>query len=174
MGDSPTLTFLDMGIGVIVHGFIRTPGWGTQDPSERCYAHNQRVIESLPASDPEWPFFTRSMFTIPPLRRSFAVQIPQYETAGIHFLGEYKNMYVLEAAWIRKFEGLLTRLCWIGAKVYVDFGGLLYEWEPSSPYDGCMSNPPIPPKLWKLTCSQLKLEPIPVESAIDGKYLPPT
>ena len=161
-----------MGIGVVVHGIIRAPGVGTEEPSMRTHAHNQRVIEALPESDTEWPFFTRSMFSMLPLRTSLDVQIPQYENAVIHFAGDYKGMLILEADWIRKFEKLLAQLCWTRATVYNEFSTLVYEWEADWPSESYLHIPPIPPRKWKLTCGLQKIEPTPLTEAIDGHYTP--
>jgi hypothetical protein len=35
--------------------------------------------------------------------------VAQYENHVIHFAGDYKNMYLLEADWVRKFEAVLSR-----------------------------------------------------------------
>lgn len=161
-----------MGIGVVVHGIIESPGWGTQEPSVRTHTHNQRVIEALPQSDTEWPYLTRSMFSILPLRQSFDVQIPQYEKAVIHFAGAYKGMFILESDWIRKFEKLLAQLCWTRAIVYNQFSSLVYEWEADWPSESFFHTPPIPPKKWKLTCGLQKIEPMRLTEAIDGPYTP--
>ena len=49
---------------------------------------------SLPGGCFQWPHFAER-------RRE---RIPQYQHQVIHFAGEYKNMYVLEADWVRKFR----------------------------------------------------------------------
>jgi len=161
-----------MGIGVVVHGIIKSPGWANQEPSERTYAHNQRVIEALPEGDTEWPYITRSMFSILPLRRSLDMNIPQYEDAVIHFAGGYKGMLILEADWIRKFEKLLAQLCWTRATVYNAFSSLVYEWESDWPSESFFHDPPIPPRKWKLTCGLQKIESVPLTEAVDGPYTP--
>src|SRR5258708_2631938 len=107
-----------MDVGVVVHGIIKFPGCASQAPSIRVFRHNRKVIRSLPALDPEWPFITRSMFALAPSRPANAVTVPQYEVALIHFAGSYKNMHVLPTAWIRKFESILARLCCYEAVVY--------------------------------------------------------
>jgi hypothetical protein len=162
-----------MGIGVVVHGIIESPGWASQETSVRAYRHNRRVIEALPQSDSEWPFITRSMFSILPLRPSFDIRIAQYETAIIHFAGVYKNMYHLDADWVRKFERLLARLCWTRAIVYNEFSCIFHKWDSDWPTESFMHDPPIPPKRWTLTCGQIKVEPITFAGAIDGDYTPP-
>src|SRR5262249_5236424 len=91
----------EMGIGVVVHGFIEFVGSGRQPEWKRVFRHNRRVINSLPVSDGEWPFMPRVMFSVLPLRPSLERCIPQYENGLIHFAGDYKNMYLLEADWVR-------------------------------------------------------------------------
>jgi len=65
---------------------------------------NRRVLAALPESHQEWPFLTRGMFSMLPLRTSCERRIPQYEDQVIHFAGDYKDMWTLEAAWVVKFE----------------------------------------------------------------------
>src|SRR2546426_3154599 len=115
-----------MGIGVIVHGFIVCPGWGHQVEDQRVFHHNKKVIEQLPVSDPEWPFLTRSMFSMLPLRTAVELCVPQYESQVIHFAGSYKDMFLATPEWLTKFEGLLSRLCWFSAIATI--WSQKYEW----------------------------------------------
>jgi hypothetical protein len=159
-----------MGIGVAVHGVIEFPGWGRQAPSLRILRHNRNVIRSLPALDPEWPFITRSMFAFAPYRPTNEVTVPQYELALIHFAGSYKNLYFLSADWIRKFEGILGRLCWLKAIVYNEFSQVRYVWDPDWPMEHAMGVPPNPPQRWSLKCYQHGAKEISHAEAIEGPY----
>jgi hypothetical protein len=164
-----------MGIEVIVHGFIEAPGYGGQEPSRRVYRHNRAVIRSLPEVDEVWPFFTRSMFSILPLRNENSVRIPEYGSLVIAFGASYKDMHPgLDANWIHKFERLLSRLCWNRALVWNDFSGLKYVWKLSNSvqWEGFFCDPPRPPTHWTLHCYQQHLDEIPKTDAIDGPYQP--
>jgi hypothetical protein len=164
-----------MGIGVIVHGFIASTGYGGQVESHRLYRHNRAVIRSLPDVDEEWPFFTRSMFSSLPLRKHLEIRIPQNEWLIISFGASYKNMYQLEGAWIRKFEGLLSRLCWARASVFVDFSALRYDWEVarSEIQENFFADPPRPPRHWTLQCKRLNAESVDLQNHVDGDpYVP--
>jgi len=124
-----------MGIGVTIHGFIESSGYGKQKESVETYKLNKAAINSLPYSDPEWPFITRSMFNVQPLRKSKDINLPQYENLLINFCASYKNMYLIESAWVRKFELLLSKLCWREAQVYNEFCGNKLKWAvPSDHY----------------------------------------
>jgi hypothetical protein len=159
-----------MGIGVVVHGFITAPGWGDQAPSLRVYRHNKAVIRSLPALDPDWPFIVRSMFALSPYRTKLEVSVPQYEHQLIHFAASYKDMHVLEAAWIFKFEAILKRLFATHAVVYCDWSKIRYEWEASWSSDEFLHDPPVPPKSWTLKCYKCGKAEIQYSEAIDRKY----
>lgn len=160
-----------MGTGVVVYGYIDCPGYGWQVQDKRVFRHNRRVLKSLPDSDPDWPFITRNMFSVLPLRPSVSRCIPQYESQVIHFAGSYKNMYVLDAAWLHKFESLLSKLCWFEAVAMVDFSRLRYQWSVNmgdvSP--GYSANPPVPPAHWAFSCTQWAEEPAP-STAIDEQF----
>ncbi len=106
-----------------------------------------------------------------PLRRTSERRIPQYEHQVIHFAGEYKNMYVLEADWVRKFEErLLSRLCWCRAVVIVEFTHLLYEWK--VPWNHVetryLSDPPQPPTEWSFRCSKIERQAVAEADAVEG------
>lgn len=163
-----------MGIGVIVHGFIESTGYGHQVESRRIYRHNRAVIRTLPELDTDWPFVTRSMFSLLPIRKKFEVSIPQYESLVIAFGASYKNMYVLEAAWIRKFERLLSMLCWDRAGAFLEFSGLHYRWD--VPSDQQQSNyfadPPHPPRQWSLKVMKFDEMPLPLSENVVGTYVP--
>ena len=161
-----------MGIGVIVHGYIECPGYGWQGADKRVFHQNRRVIDRLPESDPEWPFFTRNMFSILPLRASLEQCIPQYEEQIIHFAGSYKNMFVLEAVWLSKFERLLSKLCWFSAVAIVEFSKLRYEWsvDIEAVADQYRCDPPVPPDKWSFRCCRFDLRSIPQNEAIDGTF----
>src|SRR5262249_33860714 len=122
-----------MGVNVVVHGFIETPGLGYSEVMRPMHQQNCAVINSLPVTDDEWPFFTQSMFSVPELGSDQdpvrGLRAPYYESIVIAFAGSYKNMYLLDAAWIRKFERLLSRLCWLRARVYNDFGSVAFTWD---------------------------------------------
>jgi len=164
-----------MGIGVIVHGYIECPGYALAVETRRVYRANRRVILGLPVSDPEWPFITRDMFSVLPLRPSWDRRIAQYENQVIHFAGDYKNMYALEADWIRKFEALLSRLCWYRAVVMLEFSALRYEWEVSFDHigDRYRGNPPRPPTEWSFQCYRIERHPLRLGDAIDGSLASP-
>jgi hypothetical protein len=159
-----------MGIGVVLHGYIQCPGYAHMAENKRVYRANRRVILGLPLSDPIWPFITRDMFSVLPLRPSMERQIAQYENHLIHFAGDYKNMYILEADWVCKFESLLSRLCWYRAVVMLEFGGLRYEWEVPFKHIGerYLGNPPQPPTEWSFECYRVDRKPLTSREAIDG------
>jgi hypothetical protein len=164
-----------MGIGVIIHGYIECPGYAHSAETRRVYRANRRVILGLPISDPEWPFITKDMFSKLPLRPSWNRRIPQYENQVIHFAGDYKNMYLLEADWVKKFEGLLSRLCWYRAVVMLEFGSLRYEWKVSFDHIGerYRDNPPRPPTEWSFKCYRTERQSLPPCEAIDGPLASP-
>lgn len=164
-----------MGIGVVVHGYIECPGYARTAEAKRIYRANRRIILGLPASDPDWPFITRDMFSSLPLRPSWSRRIPQYQSHVIHFAGDYKNMYVLEADWVRKFEGLLSRLCWYSAVVMLEFTALRYEWEVAFDHIGerYHHDPPLPPTEWSFRCYRIERQPLPQREAIDGPLVSP-
>jgi hypothetical protein len=165
-----------MGIGVVVNGFIEFIGWGHEPHCKRIFRHNRRVIERLPISDGEWPFMPRVMFSVLPLRASLEQRIPQYENGLIHFAGDYKNMYSLEADWIRKFEErLLSRMCWSSAVVNIEFSGLRYEWETNfqSVVEQYKRNPPEPPTQWRFRCVRVIKERLEPKDAIEGNWQSP-
>jgi hypothetical protein len=96
-------------------------------------------------------------------------QIPQYDHQVIHFAGDYKNMYILEADWIRKFEEVLSRLCWYRAVVILEFSSLRYEWEVAfKHWDRYMANPPLPPTEWTFQCFRMEQKPLAEPEAVDG------
>jgi hypothetical protein len=142
------------------------------------HQQNCAVINSLPATDDEWPFFTRSMFSVPELGSDQdsvrGLRAPYYESIAIAFAGSYKNMYLLDAAWIRKFERLLSRLCWMSARVYNDFGSVVFTWDVD--HDGVMqmlqSESASPPTRWLLTCKGLNRQELKVDGIVDGDYEP--
>jgi hypothetical protein len=163
-----------MGVGIIVHGYIVSPHYFAAPESNRIHRANRRVLRGLPVSDSEWPFITREMFSLLPLRRTSERRIPQYEHQVIHFAGEYKNMYVLEADWVLKFEErLLSRLCWYRAAVIVEFTHLLYEWEVPRNHVGYRSDPPEPPTQWSFRCSRIQAQALVVSDAVDGVVASP-
>jgi hypothetical protein len=158
-----------MGIGVIVHGFIDCLGYGPQANTQRVFDHNNKVIAEIPESDPEL-LFIRDMFSVQPFRTSTDVEVPQYESQVIHFAGSYKNMYLLDAQWVKRFESILSKLCWFRAVAYLEFGLLRYEWEVDHKDIGDQYDliPPVPPKRWSFQCSQIKTKEISMIDAIDG------
>jgi hypothetical protein len=161
-----------MGIGVVIHGYIDCPGYAHMTETKRVYRANRRVILELPLSDPGWPFITRDMFSVLPLRPSMDRQIPQYEHHLIHFAGDYKNMYHLEADWGIKFEKLLSRLCWYRAVVMLEFSSLRYEWDVDFKHIGqrYLGNPPLPPTEWSFQCYGIERKPLALRDAVDGSF----
>lgn len=159
-----------MGIGVVVQGYIECPGYAHMVENKRVYRANRRVILSLPVSDPDWPFITRDMFSMLPLRPSTDRRIAQYESDLIHFAGDYKNMYLLEADWVQKFEKLLSRLCWFRAVATLEFSLLRYEWEVDFKHIGqrYQGNPPQPPTEWSFKCFGIERKPLAAQMAVDG------
>lgn len=164
-----------MGIGVIIHGYIECPGHGWQAEDKRVFHQNRRVIEGLPDSDHQWPFFTRNMFSMLPLRHSLERCIPQYEAQIIHFAGVYKNMYVMEAEWLSKFERLLSNLCWYSAVAIVEFSQFRYEWsiDVGGVAEQYLRVPPLPPREWSFQCYRTNSEAVPMNEAIDGAFKSP-
>lgn len=158
-----------MGIGFAVHGFIAAPGWYDQEPSLRVFTHNKAVIQSLPELDKDWPFIVRSMFALSPYRTKLEVSVPQYEHMLIHFAASYKDMYLLSADWILKFEAILKKLCAQRAVVYCDIG-TRYEWHADWPSEDFLRNPPLLPRKWVLKCYEGGSKEIPYIEAIDGAY----
>jgi hypothetical protein len=164
-----------MGIGVVIHGYIECPGYGYEADTKRVYRANRRVILGLPVSDSEWPFMTRDMFSQLPLRPKVDRCIAQYEHQLIHFAGDYKNMYLLEADWVRKFESLLAKLCWYRAVVMLEFSALRYEWETSFDHIGgrYREDPPRPPTEWSLQCFRTEKQLLSIDEALDGPLSSP-
>jgi hypothetical protein len=163
-----------MGIGVVVHGIIKAPGWGSQPASLRVYRLNKSVISALPAIDPHWPFITKSMFAFAPYRTDIDLPLPQYELQVIHFAATYKDMFILQADWIHKFERILAQLWWTDAVVYSDFSLIKYAWTSEWSEESFTHDPPTPPSKWKLACYKQEATPIPLKEAIDGTYTPLT
>lgn len=164
-----------MGIGVIIHGYIECPGYAFTAETKRIYRANRREILGLPVSDAEWPFITRDMFSMLPLRPTRDRRVAQYESQIIHFAGTYKNMCVLEADWLRKFESPLAELCWYRAAVMLEFSGLRYEWEVSFDHiaDRYRENPPRPPTKWSFQCFRMGQTPLSIDEAIAGPLSSP-
>lgn len=161
-----------MGIGCIVHGYIECPGYGWQPGDKRVFRQNRRVIQQLPDSDPEWPFFTKNMFSMLPLRTTLERCIPQYESQVIHFAGVYKNMYKIEGEWLGKFERLLSNLCWLSAVAIAEGSRLRYEWsvDIGRVAEQYQRDPPVPPREWSFQCWEFDLQLVPPAMAIDGKF----
>ena len=112
------------------------------------------------------------MFSLLPLRANLEVCIPQYENQLIHFAGSYKNMYLVEADWLTKFESILSQLCFFSAKVINDFSGLEYEWDVniSGVTDEFKSDPPRPSPNWTFSVHKIERQPIEFRHAIDGSF----
>ncbi len=165
-----------MGIGVVIHGYISATGYGNQIESQRIHAHNSRVIDLLPESDEDWPFFPRSMFTVAPMRMTLGECIPQHENQTIQFLGDFKNQYSLDTEWVKKFELLLGRLCWDHAVVYTEFAMIRFVWDVDRELATKLffSDPPKPPHEWTLKAYRMGDEEMPLKAAIDGGYSPIT
>jgi len=161
-----------MGIGVIIHGYIECPGFARSADTKRVYRANRRVILGLPISDRDWPYLTRDMFSMLPLRPSIDRRIAQYENQVIHFAGDYKDMYRIEAGWLRKFEGLLSRLCWYRAAAMIEDSWFRYEWRVSFDHigDRYHSNPPRPPTEWTFKCSRMTQQPLLPNEAIGEAF----
>lgn len=161
---------ITMGVGVIIHGVIESTGFGGQKESKRVYRHNKSVINSLPDISDTWPFFSKRMFSVLPLRNSMDVHLPQYESLVISFGASYKNMYAPEAEWIIKFESLLKRLCWDRAIVYNDFAAYRYVWKVDSEegHQNFFHDPPLPPRSWEFTCYKSNYSEVSPSEAIDG------
>jgi hypothetical protein len=161
-----------MGMGINIFGYIECPGYGWQREDQRVFRQNRRVIEHLPESDLERPFITRSMFSLLPLRKSSEVCIPQYEFQLIHFAGSYRNMFVIEAEWLSKFESILSGLCWLSAAVIKAFAGMEYCWhiDFAAIAHAYQSDPPRPPKQWSFEVHKLERLPIEINAAIDGIF----
>lgn len=142
-----------MGVGIIVHGYIECPGMSWQEPDKSVFRHNRKIIDRLPLKD-DWPMICKSMFSVLPLNnRNDGVYLPQYDKGVIHFAGDYKGMWVLDDAWIHKFEDrLLSKLCWFKAVVRVC--GYLYEWKTDhrNVWNLYSSIPPKPPRQWEFSC----------------------
>jgi len=92
-------------------------------------AHNERVLESLPAED-TWPPLSRPMFGWAPVDAPMVV----YKNRLIHFAASFKQPDWELRDWLEKFEGLLRRLYW--ESVYVRFEGAYlgiheFTWRPT-------------------------------------------
>jgi hypothetical protein len=112
------------------------------------------------------------MFSILPYRYSLDFLIPQFRESVIHFGANHKDMYALEAEWVKKFESLLSKLCWYDAEVFTSWG-FKYEWDAIAlnyfeQYD---HNPPVPPKNWTLKCYKLEEKALSTQEAIEGSYV---
>jgi hypothetical protein len=159
-----------MGNQLLVHGFIACPGWGQQEADRRVFHHNNKVIEQLPISDSQYPFFTKTMFSVLPLRTSLEQQVPQYETHLIHFAATYKDGVTLPADWLSKFESLLSKLCWYDATAICS--GYAYQWAVNrqTADEQFELNPPIPCSKWRFDCIELLERPADKSVAIDGAF----
>ncbi len=162
-----------MGMGVNIFGYISCPGYGRQAEDQRVFRHNRRVIEHLPEADSERPFITKTMFSLLPLPKDPDVGIPQYENELIHFAASYRNMFVIEAEWLSKFESILARLCWYSATVINAFAGIEYGWHVDIlKYGGgaYRENPPRPPEHWSFEVRKIERAPVEIKNAIDGTF----
>ncbi|MFO1512513.1 MAG: hypothetical protein U1F83_06300 [Verrucomicrobiota bacterium] len=159
-----------MGECLLIHGFIACPGWGRDEADRRVLHHNSKVIEQLPVSDSEWPFLTKTMFASLPLRTSRDQNVPQYDTHLIHFAATYKGGFLLSANWLKKFEGLLSKLCWFDVTVICS--GYAYQWVVDRQTAGEQfgSNPPIPCSKWRFYYVELFEKPASKEDSIDGVF----
>lgn len=95
----------------IIYGVIQEYGLNYKRCSE-VYAHNEKVINSLPSSE-DWPPLLRQMFSI----AEGNVQI-EYWGRTIHFAASTKSIEYEWLEWKEKFESLLERLCWVEAHVH--------------------------------------------------------
>jgi hypothetical protein len=155
-----------MGLGVTIHGIIEAPAVILSDL--RVYRHNRAVLEELPEKDPDF-LMTRTMFSLPPYHPETGATAPQYDEVPIHFAANYKEMLLLPAAWIHKFEQLLMKLFWHRAIVYHEFVGIRYLWRPSEGFQ----HDPLNPKNCVLTCQGIgNLTTVPCTVAIEGEYVP--
>jgi hypothetical protein len=115
------------------------------------------------------------MFSLLPLRTSYAIHVPQYERLIIAFGAPYKGMYPgLPVEWVEKFEHLLSRPCWSRAEVSTDFSRYRYVWElpPGDKAEWYFADTPRPPTAWTLKCFREELHEVPVSQAIEGAYHP--
>ena len=159
-----------MGIGMTVHGFIAYPDFAE---GARLHRHNSRIVARLPRIDNEWPFLTRGMFSLLPRSSRTEIRAAQYDDQLIHFAGSYKNMYRLEAAWLVKFERVLSMLCWTEAEVHFSWSGAFFRWHSDWGTEHFLSNPPKPPTQWFFRIYQSTEVPATADDTIDGNFVSP-
>jgi hypothetical protein len=108
-----------MGHECVVYGYIYGTPWKPEE-YRKLQELNCEVLDSLPESD-EWPFLTRSMFSVPGWR----AQEGTYQGQIIHFGASLKELEYDWPQWLAKFENLLSKLFWNSAIVHLEseFGG---------------------------------------------------
>jgi len=117
-----------MGSRSIVYGYIEGVWLGPGSPkNELLRGLNAAAIEALPITD-DWPFLTRSLFKI----SDPTVDGGGYRNHIVHFGGSFKQIEDDWAAWLAKFERLLSQMYWETAEAHLltEFDGeFSYCWE---------------------------------------------
>jgi hypothetical protein len=116
-----------MGYFAIVYGRIECVGDVPRQIGrfhhEAVHMHNLRAIESIPESDAEYPFLTRSMFGLALPRLGFSVDRGIIRQI-IHFGASLKvgiDDTGFADRWLKKFEQhLLARVVWRSAVVHTE------------------------------------------------------
>ena len=138
-----------MGHESLVYGCIVGERWKVTD-MRRLQRLNRAEITTLPETD-EWPFLTRSMFSVPgdePVEGSYRSQL-------IHFGASFKYIEWYWDEWLVKFESLLVRLFWRDVYLHLRtelVGDYNYKYK-AMDYTESFYNcePPRPASSWTLT-----------------------
>lgn len=136
-----------MGSESIIYGKIEGAAWRSED-GQKLHRLNRFILdEVLPVTD-DWPFLTRSMFSIPGENSHEGT----YRTQVIHFGASIKDAQEEWNTWLLKFETLLSRLYWFSAVVHLESevgGNHRYEWVVTpDQIDRLLLDPPLPVANW--------------------------
>jgi hypothetical protein len=130
---------------------------------------NRAVINRLPRED-EWPWLIRGMFALP-RRWPYGVYRNQVIAFGESLKDDPTNRVCWDV-WLAKFEGLLRRLYWWSAVVYLttDFEGeRVFRWEASEEAIARMfADHPEPIGQWNRV-----VQSVPAEVPREGRVVEP-
>ena len=141
-----------MGHELVIHGAIEGATWRSED-FRALQAQNEMVLSELPKAD-NWPQLVGDMFALPAPE-----PIGTYRTQVIHFGASFKEEgRDALAAWLKKFENLLSKMWWHRAKLIANTerSERVYSWEPESSWSTELgSMEPSPVARWKRQVREL-------------------
>ena len=119
-----------MGMTTFIYGVIEEYGLNLKWLDE-VYSHNEKVISSLPTSDP-WPPLSKEMFSITKNDKEIEGPDLAYWGRMIHFAACLKSVEYEWGEWKEKFEHLLRQLYWTQAHVHfkTEYTGVIsFAWK---------------------------------------------